>query len=652
MVKPIAVAVLVLFILTSATPPARAGLLSDNDQRLYKSAFEAAASDQWQRVHSLAAQASNKLPGKVLKWLEYVAPRSDASFMEIAEFVRENPDWPQQSVLARRAEDAMTPVESNEAMLAWFVEHPPLTPNGKMAWARTLLGTGRPDKATSVLRDAWVNDNFGLVQEKQFLSLYGNKLRREDHIARLDRLLWDRQTDAARRMLGRVDQGHQYLALARIVMIDMKTGPEGALAKVPPELRGDPGLLFERVRWRRKKDLYSDAMSLIGGPAVDKGRPDMWWVERAALAREALHMGMVTKAYDLARRHGKLEGSQLADAEWLAGWIALRSLKDAKGALTHFKRLYDGVTSPVSRARGAYWAGRASDEQGNKAEAENWYKLGSQYLTTYYGQLAATRLASDTPWPMPEDPLPQAEDIEGFGRHELALAVPMLAELDVREHIKPIVLRLVDLAKTPGQHALVAKLAGASGRIDVSVSVARRSAQAGVVLVSSAFPVINVPTKEPPEKALILSIVRQESNFQPKAVSVAGAQGLMQLLPTTAKQVAKTMNVAFTPQRLVSDPDFNIRLGSGFLQQMIDSFNGSYVLAIASYNAGPARARQWVREFGDPRDSVVDAVDWVEMIPFGETRNYVQRVLEALQVYRRRLGATEFILSLESDLKR
>ncbi|MEO5374539.1 MAG: lytic transglycosylase domain-containing protein [Alphaproteobacteria bacterium] len=652
MVKPIAVAVLVVLFLMGAVAPGQAGQLSDTDQRLYRAAFAAADNDEWNKVHSLTGKAHNRLPGKVLRWMEYVSPRSGASFMEITDFVRNNPDWPQQSALARRAEDAITPSESPEAMLAWFIEHPPQTPNGKVAWARTLMGTGRPDKAVAVLRDAWINDNFGVVQEKQFVAQHGDKLRREDHIARLNRLLWDRQLDAVKRMMPRVDQGHQRLAQARIAMIEMKGGVEGALAKVPPELRGDPGLLYERVRWRRKKDLYSDAIALFGSPGVDKVRPDMWWVERAALAREALHMGMTSKAYSLASHHGKLESSQFSDAEWLAGWISLRFLKDARTALTHFKRMHEGVTSPISKARGAYWAGRAAEALDDKAEAETWFKQGAQHVTTYYGQLAAGRVASDNSWPMPEDPLPQAEDIETFGRHELAQAVALLAELDKREHIRPIVMRLVDLARTPGQHALVARLAGTSGRTDVTVSVARRSAQAGVVLLSSNFPVISVPTREPPERALVLSVVRQESNFQPTAVSSAGAQGLMQLLPTTAKQVAKAINVTFTPSSLVTDPNYNMKLGAAYLQQVIDSFDGSYVLAIAAYNAGPARARQWVRDFGNPRDSVVDAVDWVEMIPFSETRNYVQRVLEGLQVYRRRLGATDFVLSLEGDLKR
>lgn len=650
MVKPLVVAVLIAFSVLTATQ-AQANLLSDDDRRAYRAAFAAAQEGEWHRAHVLGKRAKDKLLAKVLKYLDYARIDTQASFTEIADFVRENPDWPQPQVLARRAEEAMSPTEPAEAMMAWFVEHPPQTPNGKMAWARVLFGAGRPDKAAQVLRDAWIQDNFGLVQERQFLDLHRAHLRREDHQARLDRLLWDRQVAAARRMMPRVDAAYQQLAEARLALIDAK-GVEHALARVPAELRGDPGLLFERVRWRRKKDFHDEAVALLSSPAADKGRPELWWVERSILAREALERGRKAEAYAIANKHGKVEGSQFADAQWLSGWIALRFLNNPSGALAHFKRMYDQVTSPISRARGAYWAGRAEEAQSHAKEAETWYRVASEAITSYYGQLAAGRLNVDHNWPLPDDPLPTSQDIEDFGRHELARAAGMLAEIEARDHIRSFVYRLGELATTPGQHALAAKLAATSGRPDVAVSLARKSAQSGVILVASSYPVLNFSLAEPPEKALVLSIIRQESNFHQHAVSVAGARGLMQLLPTTAKQVSLKAGGNFTPQRLTSDPDYNVALGSVFLRQLVENFDGSYVLAIASYNAGPARVRSWIRNFGDPRESVVDAVDWVEMIPFGETRNYVQRVLEGLQIYRRRLGATEFKLSLEGDLKR
>ncbi len=631
---------------------ARAGSLSEDDRKAYRAAFAAADKEKWGEARAWARKAHDKLLAKTLRWMEYVNPRSDASFQEISEFAHDNPDWPQPNALARRAEDALGLTEPNEALLAWFIEHPPITPNGKMAWARALSGTGREDKATAVIRDAWVNDVFGSTQESQFLKLHGHRLRKEDHLARLDRLLWDQRFDHAGRMLSRVDPGHRSLAQARMLLAGQRAGAEGAVAKVPAELRNDPGLRFERVRWRRKKELYIDAAALLPGNGGDKGSPQLWWKERSVLARELLRMGHVSQAYDAARTHGPLEGAQLAEAEWLAGWIALRSLREKGAALKHFKRAFDGVASPMSRSRGAYWAGRASEEMGDKAESEKWYRIAADHLTSYYGQLAAERLGGGRPWSLPDDPVPTKEDLADFGRGELVRVVEMLAEVGARDQIRPFVLRLVELARTPGQHVLAVKLAARDGRPDTTVAAARRAAQKGVALIEAGFPVIDEASGELPEKALVLSVIRQESNFLPAAVSSAGALGLMQLLPGTAQQMAKSLDLPFAKQRLTQDPKYNVRLGTAFLGHLIGSFEGSYVLAIAAYNAGPARARQWVREFGDPRQPDIDAIDWVETIPYSETRNYVQRVLECLQVYRRRLDAAQVGQSLENDIKR
>ncbi|MBF0561501.1 MAG: lytic transglycosylase domain-containing protein [Alphaproteobacteria bacterium] len=652
MVKPLVIIVLLVVFALSGAVPAHASLLSDSDQSIYREAFKAADEDRWSRAHALTSGAHNHLLAKVLRWMDFVRPRSGASFEDITSFLSKNPDWPMTTALERRAEEAIGPGESSQTILAWFTTRSPLTADGKMALARALIATGKEDKAIQTVRESWVSDNFGQLQEKQFLSLFGQNLRREDHNARLDRLLWDRQTEMARRQLRHVDTEHQQLALARIALIELDGGAEAALRKVPAELRSNPGLLFDRVHWRRRKEHYDDAIALMNQPGVNKIRPDLWWVERAMLAREALQRGSISKAYDLARNHGKVEGSALVDAEWLAGWIALRTLRDAAAALNHFKLAYDAAVTPMSRSRGAYWAGRASEALGEKAEAEKWYRAGAGFLTVYYGQLSAERLDSEHKWVLPPDPAPSSEDIEAFNHNEVAQAAAMLGEIGAVEPLRHFVLRLTEMAKTPGQHALAAKLAAKDGRPDLGVNVARRAAQQSVILVGPGFPVIDVPVSEPPEKALVMAIIRQESNFHKEAVSVAGARGLMQLLPGTARQMARLTNTRFTPASLTSSASYNVTLGSAYLGHLLESFGKSYLLTVASYNAGPARVHQWIRELGDPRESVDVAIDWIESIPFNETRNYVQRVLEGVQIYRHRLGASKPSASLGSDLKR
>ncbi|KAF0139579.1 MAG: soluble lytic murein transglycosylase, partial [Rhodospirillaceae bacterium] len=562
--KSITFAALLLTWFQIFSSPTEANVLGEEERRHAQAAFVAAEAGRWKDAHAHARW--HKLVARILKWMDHVRPETKASFTEIATFVRENPDWPRLATLIQRAEDAITATESTAVLQAWFHAHPPLTPNGKMAWAQVLLDTDHSDQAVAVVRESWVNDTFGPVQEKHFLTLNGHRLRSEDHVARLDRLLWDRQIDAARQMLPRVDAGQKILAEARMLLPDDKPGTSTALAKVPAGLRNTPGLVYERVRWRRRKEMYLEAISLLSGSAADKGRPALWWTERAALAREALALGQTVKAYEVARTHGKSTGVHFAGAEWLAGWIALRWLKDAKRAYPHFTRLYEGVATPISLSRAAYWAGRAAEAMGRREEATRWYRKAAVHVTSYYGQLAAGRLGDTPPVrDLPEDPLPTAVDIEGFSRHELAGIITLLTEIGQQEAIRPFVFRLGELAKTPGQHALAAKLAINASRPDIAVALARRSAQSGVILTASGYPLLRLRTKVPPEHALVLSVIRQESNFHAGAVSRAGAQGLMQLMPMTAKQMASRQNIGFAASALTTDPEYNITLGTAFL---------------------------------------------------------------------------------------
>ncbi len=649
--KSIVVALALAVALAAPAASSHANLLSPADEKLYREAFAQAEREDFSAARNKAAAAQDQSLAKVLHWMELTGPGADVTFAEITAFIRGNPDWPRMSTLRRRAEEAITVATPADALLAWFPTHSPTTADGKTAYGGALLTQGDRERGVAVLRDAWVNENFGVLQERQFLARYGEHLRQDDHVARLDRLLWERRDEAAQRMILKVPMDHRLLAQARLALFKDEPGVEAAIDKVPRALADNPGLIFERVRWRRQRDLDDSAIALLASPAADKVRPEMWWTERAILARRALQRGHITQAYDLARQHGLEEdGRALADAEWLAGWIALRYLNDEAAALRHFKTMFDGVATPISRARGAYWAGRAAEAMKDAKRAKGWYENAAGHVTTYYGQLAAARLSKDHEWPLPSDPLASAKDIEAFEKHELTRVVRMLGEIGVAEAIGPFVMRLNDIAETPGQRALAANLATSQGRPDLAVSIARRADREGVTLIASGYPVPSIEIQSP-EKALVFALIRQESGFHQRAISSAGARGLMQLMPATAKQVAQGLNVGYSPEQL-HDPAYNVRLGSAYLGKVLGSFNGSYVLSLAAYNAGPSRVREWIREYGDPRNPEVDPIDWIENIPFSETRNYVQRVLESVQVYRRRLGATDFARSLDRDLRR
>jgi len=648
--KSTVVALLLAMVSVLLAPAARADQLSAADQQILREAIAAAKNDDHAKALRLAAGASNKLVTKVVRWKVYVDANSGASFSDISGFLRENPSWPQPVTLQRRAEEAIGSGTSADLLLSWFSSFPPQTVDGKVAYGQALMDRGQQDKGLTALREAWINGNFGVLQERQFLVKHGDSLREKDHEARLVRLLWDRQHEAAQRLILRVDMSYRVYAQARIALQSDSAGASAAVDAVPESLADESGLLYDRVRWRRQKDLDEDAIKLLRHKNANKVRPESWWAERAVLARRALQRGHISQAYDTAAQHGMTEGAGFTDAEWLAGWIAFRYLQDQDLALRHFKRVHQAATIPASRARGAYWIGRSAEAMKDRQAAAQWYEAAAHNVTSFYGQLAASRLSEQQRWPLPADPFASAEDAAAFDRLELVRVVRALAGAGLKEDIDPFVLRLNETAKTTGHRVLAARLAQSSGRQDLSVNVARRADRDGVPMITYGYPV--PPFKvERADKALVLALIRQESNFHQNAVSSAGARGLMQLMPATAKWMAKREKIAYMPQRL-HDADYNLQLGTAYLSDLLDNFNGSMVLALASYNAGPGRARQWVREYGDPRLPDVDAVDWVENIPFTETRNYVQRVMEGLQVYRRRLGAPESSMSLEKDLKR
>ncbi len=626
-----------------------AGAVSSGDLGVARQAVAAAKRDHFDEAQRLARQAPASVLPRLVTWMAYVSGRSDADFTRLTAFIAANPDWPLMSQMTRRAEEAITAATPGAQILDWFDHHPPTTADGGGAYARALFAAGRNDEAVKVIRSTWVDLSFGALQERQFLSFFADYLRVEDHWRRLDRLLWDRQETSVQRMILKVDAGHRALAQARLALQNGRANPEPLINAVPAALRDDPGLIYERVRWRRQNDLDEEAIDLLSHPSRNKVRPELWWLERAILARRALQKGLVSRAYQTAADHGLEGGAAYVDAEFLAGWIALRFLDDRETASTHFTRLHEWASHPMSRARAAYWAGR-SFEASKDSRARDWFTRAARYPTTYYGQLAASRLG-DHHWPLPEDPRPTAEDVARFEGRDVVAAARLLLDLGEESQIRSFFIRLNDIVQTPGERALVAQLATRGGRDDLALTVARRSDREGVTLVTAGWPVPRLNAEDgTPEKALVLALIRQESGFMPEVVSPAGARGLMQLLPTTASKVARAIKVKFSAGKL-DDPDFNVRLGSAYLGDLLSDFQGSYILALASYNAGPGRARRWIREYGDPREGSVDVVDWIEMIPFTETRNYVQRVMESVAVYRRRLGKPAGP-TLEADLKR
>ena len=640
--------------------PVPAEVLSPSDVRAVKAAFAAAKADKWKKARRLVASVKDPAPAKILRWFDFTRVGTDASFDAIGWFMVRNPDWPGQALLRRRAEEAIVDKTPQSVLSVWFARYPPISTPGMVRYGALRRASGAEAAGRALLRDAWINGNFSKREEQRFYRRYRKLITRQDHLTRMDRLLWEGRYWPAQRMLHKVNPRYRALSVARLRLMRMQRNVDGAIAKVPAELRDHPGLVYERLRWRRRKGLDT-ALEFLADTALGRVHPEKWWTERAILARRTLGKGHISEAYRVAKNHHLRPeaGLAFAEAEWLAGWIALQFLTDHEVALDHFTTMFAAVKFPVSRARGAYWAARAAEAEGKTKLAERWHRMAARYSTTYYGQLAASRLAPGNPflW-LPPDPQPAIAQIEAFDAHELVRVVRVLGRIGQKEHLRPFVLSLAAFDGSPSWQALTASLARRHGRPDLAILVAKRSGRAGPALIEAGYPTPNVPVlvngarKPGPELPLVLAVIRQESAFRPEAISRAGARGLMQLLPSTARTVAKALKMRFSYRRLTAEPDFNMKLGQAYLGKLLEDFDGSYVLALAAYNAGPVRARKWLRANGDPRQSLTDAIDWVELIPIDETRNYVQLVMEGLQVYRGRLNGARAAITLERDLSR
>lgn len=619
-------------LLCIAAGPVAAQALSESDRAIYRSAFERGDLKDWTGARANAARASDPTLAEVILWLQFQDSSRTGDFVDIVSFLVANPGWPRLDDLRRRAEEAMPQTMTPDDAIAYFDAYPPLSGKGALRQLAALEALGRTDDVQRAAIDAWNNRNFSSSDEKTFLERYARIIPASLAWTRLDRLLWEGQTGAAERILGFVDADHQTLARARIVLRSGLGGVDGAVARVPPGLADDPGLLYERLRWRRTNGNQVGAAELLARAPAVLPFPDLWAKERLILAHEMLDAGNAAGAYRMLAQHYELSSALYHEVEWLAGWIALRKLGNARNALDHFMTFYGEVSYPISRARGAYWAGRAAEALGETGIAATWYDLAADNGQTFYGQLAAAKIGIQPR--LPSAPQPTQAEIAAFAGDELTTIVRQLAEIGQERLVRVFLTRMTDATDSGPRHQLIGQLALVLGRPDLAVMVAKRAIQAGTVLVTAGYPMIALPQPVPVDPSLAYSIIRQESSFDPAAVSPAGARGLMQLMPATAREVAGKLGLSTSENRLTSDPQHNMTLGTTYLAQMIDNQNGSFVRAIAAYNAGPGRVRQWVGTMGDPHDPNIDIVDWIEEIPFSETRNYVQRVLEGMEVYR------------------
>ena len=643
-------AVMLAAMLGLAATPA-AAQLGERELLLYEAALEATSLGAWDAARQMAAQASDPTLAQIVDWIDMSNEGGDADFAAITRFIRDNPDWPDQTGLRIQAERRMPRSLPAAEVVAWFTDRPPIGVEGSLRYAEALATVGRQPEAEAFIRDRWRTMTLSAQGEQEVLSRVGAYLTDEDQRTRLDTLLWDGRESEARRQMARVGADRRALAEARLALASRSAGVDAVVRRVPTGLRNDEGLIFERLRWRRRADLTDGALEMLDRQPDTLTRPRLWWTERNILARRLFDAGAYRRAYDVAAGHRQIEGFPKSQAEWLSGWIALRFLDEPAMALQHFQELYGNVTSPISLARGAYWSARAHEAMGSPTEAERWYRAAAEHPVAFYGQLAADHLGQPTVPALPPDP--PSSQAEAFESSELVRAVRAFHQLNEDGRADLFIRRLGLNADSLAELAPVGELALDLGRPNLAVWAGKQRFFEGEMLFGVGYPERPLSAADTRvEPALVHGLIRRESEFDPEAISPAGARGLMQLMPATARGVARQEGMPYQLSRLTEDPDYNIRLGSRFLADLIAQFDGSYALAIVAYNAGPSRVTRWIERFGDPRRGDIDVIDWIERIPIYETRNYVQRVLEDVQVYRLRLGGAPTIGSLEADLAR
>ncbi|WP_424811714.1 lytic transglycosylase domain-containing protein [Roseococcus sp. YIM B11640] len=605
-----------------------------------RQALAAAQSQRWIDAQQAAASA-DPLVAKMVNWMRFTQRGGSSSAAEIVAFIEGAADWPSQDALARRAEELLASDPDDALAIRFFTPRPARTLDGAIRHVTALQNAGRTSEARAAARRAWAEDTpSDAFAETTFLERAGSLLNSDDHWARFNRLSFGRDPAAGQRLAPLLDPQRRALAQTRLAYaVD-----GGASDPNPAAAARDAGATLERARGLRRRD--QDAAAAAAWAAGVDAQANLpadaqraIWTERQVLARKLVRLGDPRTAYTVAAQHGQtLPGESRQEAEFLAGFIALRLLDDPVRGLAHFQRLGEGSRSAITQARAAYWQGRAERDP---ARAQAQFQRAAAFPVTFYGQMGALALGeggTQISQRIASLPVPRPTEAEAraFLERELPRLVFTLGELGEARRARPFLLRLEETAPSNAERLLVARLATIIGRPDFAVWVARRGGAHGAMLVEDGWPAPYPAPEGGAEPAVVFAITRQESNFDTEAVSSASARGLMQLMPATAQNVARRMGVPHQVGWLTSDPTHNIRLGSFYIQDRLDTFGGVMPFAFAAYNAGGGRVTEWISTFGDPRGGGIPMLDWMELIPFGETRNYVQRVIENVAVYRAR----------------
>ena len=620
----------------------RSKYYSQKDYDIAKKSIQAMEKSQWTTALKNSKKAKDKSIYNFIQWRHLLTTGNQATFYDYITFIQNNKDYPRISRIKYLAEQKLsTDKISPKKIINWFGVDEPLSGYGMLVLGESFIQTGDSEKGIALIKRGWITAELSRANMKSLSKKYRKYLNSKDYVNRADYLAWENKYWDLKRMLPYLPKDYQLLYTARQILMSKSYGVDQAIKNVPQKFKNDAGLNHDRLKWRRKRGRIDSSLEILFSIKNNKDylvRPDKWWVERAIMTRALIYKNKYETAYKVASQHSLDKGSKFAEAEWLSGWIALSFLNDPILAVDHFNNFYQNVSYPISLARGAYWLGRSYEKIGDKRQSEDWYREATKYLTTYYGQLAFLKINPSQNFELEEQANVKDEYRKYFYNKELVKITHLLNELNKDKYTKNILRHLANDNIVSGSEILAAELATNISRYDFAIQVSKLASYEKRFHNTFNYPIISVPQyvngRKIPETAFILSLIRQESEFDMRANSHVGAQGLMQIMPYTAKLVAKQAKLPYSKSRLTSDPEYNINLGSHYIAGLILQYDGAYPFATAAYNAGPKRVKHWKKINKDPQKKQIDFVDWVELIPFKETRNYVQRVMENYNVYR------------------
>ncbi|WP_181705580.1 lytic transglycosylase domain-containing protein [Chthonobacter rhizosphaerae] len=621
-----------------------------------RQALKAVGLNKYQEAKRIAAGLS-PLDRDIVTWMAIRRDVSGLTPSMITEFAARNPHWPSVAMMRRRAEVALARQKMPPRdVVAAFGASEPITEQGIRALARAHLALGDTKRAAAAIHTLWTTETLSPEEDAAILKEFGSALSKSQIKGRFDYLMYNDRVVQASNIGKRLGAGYVALADARAAVLRDQKDAARKLDSVPADLRKQPSYLFTLAEFRRRADrpeAAAEALLAAGSDPAVLIDPDHWWIERRIVSRDLAEKGNAKLAYKVAAAHRGGNAETLAEAHFHAGWYALRFLNDHATAAKHFQALAGVGQKPITRSRAHYWLGRSAEAAGRIDEARGWYTKAAGDPVAFYGQLARVKLGAEK-LGLPQIPKPSDADRTAFGRNDLVRVMARLIEAGFEGDAAFLYPELARQLPTAGQLALLTSYLEARGDHRGALQVGKVAVERGMGVERLAYPLNAIPesarNQKAVETAMVYAIARQESAFDPAAVSSAGALGLLQLMPGTAQATARALGVSYSKGKLTTDPGYNATLGAAHLRELVDAYGGSYILTFAAYNAGSRRVNEWIQRFGDPRDGRIDPVDWIEMIPYGETRNYVQRVTENLQVYRERLDGGR--LRIIDDLRR